>query len=544
MLPTSHSGPWSNNAYLPAGWTGTELTEYAVNYDGAGSGAAKFDSTNDALEIEFAGTPETISYWFQQNAASGYVFKVEESADGATWTAVATYDGVGIPSVAQPRTNAISAASRRVRFRYETRTIGNIGLDGVAIAGWPTNFCVSLDRRDGFGVETGTVAVIVATARNGAEPYHYAWGSTLGAEHWTADGAAFTILGSAPVGAQAAWVVATDSGEPVQSASNSVGFVVAMKYDVAIAPSSHGTATTEPAARAAAGETVLVLAAPDEGYRLAALALEAAGSDACRLAESAFVMPAANVAVRATFEEIPPEGSYGVDFEDATKSTYETANVSLGGKSWELAQALIGTDAGNVLAGFKSVRLRDGTNAPSLTLLEDLTNGVGRLSFKYRTYLPTVSTVDWEAQYSRDGGAHWVRIGRPFAPSALDVVQIFSRGVHVTGPVRLRIVRGSTNVVEGNRLIIDDVVATPYGGLGEPIIEDVGSGPEPGAYEIEAPGGYAVAEVLGANPAVGGTGAWSNLTEGVHYGLSNATVTIRAVPNARQWIRLGLSPLP
>ena len=54
MLPTSHSGPWSNNAYLPAGWTGTELTEYAVNYDGAGSGAAKFDSTNDALEIEFA----------------------------------------------------------------------------------------------------------------------------------------------------------------------------------------------------------------------------------------------------------------------------------------------------------------------------------------------------------------------------------------------------------------------------------------------------------------------------------------------------------
>ena len=63
VLPTAHSGPWSNNALLPAGWTQTNLTEYAENYDGAGGNAARFDSTNDVLRVALSGTPEEITYW-------------------------------------------------------------------------------------------------------------------------------------------------------------------------------------------------------------------------------------------------------------------------------------------------------------------------------------------------------------------------------------------------------------------------------------------------------------------------------------------------
>lgn len=544
VLPTSHSGPWSNNALLPAGWTQTNLTDYAVNYDGTGGGAAKFDSTNDVLRVALSGTPEEVTYWIQHNAASGYVFQVEESADGAAWTDVATYAGSGIPGVAQPRTNLLLAASHHVRFRYETKTIGNIGLDGVVIRGWPTNFCVTFDRRDGFSVQTGTVATVAAMARNGAEPYEVAWDSTLGAAHWSASGDMFTIQASAPQGDYVAWASATDSSDSIRTATNSVRFAVTTVYAIVLAPALHGTVATEPAGHAAGGETVIVLDVPEAGYQLASLTVEPDGEAPFQLNGGRFAMPATATTVRAVFEEIPPAGSYVVDFEDADKFTYPTTNVVLSGKEWELAQTLISTDTNNVVAGFQSASLRDGTNVPSLTLLEDLTNGLGRLSFKYRAARSVIDPVDWQAEYSRDGGASWVRIGRPFAPPAHTVVQFFSRGVHVAGPVRVRIVRGRANVVEASRLLIDDLVATPYDGLGPTVIEDSGPGAGAGEYEIEMPGGYGLARVEGAEPGLGGCGPWSNLTEGVHYGVSNATVAVWTVPGARQWLRFYLVPLP
>ena len=544
VLPTGHSGPWSNNALLPAGWSQTELTDFPVDYDGSGGGAAKFDSTNDMLHVELSGTPEEIVYWIQHNVASGYVFKVEESADGAVWTDVATYAGTGLPAVAQPRTNRLLAASQQVRFRYETKTVGNVGLDGVEIRGWPTNFCVTLDRRDGFSVQTGTVATIAATARNGTEPYEMAWDSTLEPEHWSASGASFTIEASAPQGDYVAWASATDAGDPIQAATNSVRFAVTTVYAIAMAPALHGTVATDPAGYAAGGETVIVLDTPEDGYQLASLTAEPDGEAPFHLNAGRFAMPATATTVRAVFEDIPPAGSYVVDFEDADKFTYPTTNLVVNGKEWELAQTLISTDTNNVVAGFKSASLRDGTNVPSLTLLEDLTNGLGRLSFKYRAARSVIDPVDWQAQYSRDGGTNWVRIGRPFAPPALDVVQFFSRGVHVTGPVRVRIVRGRANVVEASRLIVDDLVATPYDGLGPALVEDAGPGTVPGEFEIEMPGGYGLARVEGAEPVLGGCGSWSNLTAGVHYGVSNATVAVWTVPDARQWLRFYLVPLP
>ena len=42
---------------------------------------------------------------------------------------------------------------------------------------------------------------------------------------------------------------------------------------------------------------------------------------------------------------------------------------------------------------------------------------------------------------------------------------------------------------------IDDIVATPYDGLGPPVIEDAGPGAAPGDFEIEVPGGYELARV-------------------------------------------------
>jgi hypothetical protein len=256
-------------------------------------------------------------------------------------------------------------------------------------------------------------------------------------------------------------------------------------------------------------------------------------------------MPATATTVRVVFEEIPPPGSYVVDFEDAEQVHLRDCQCRLvNGKEWELAQTLIGTDLRTTSSrDTNRASLRDGTNAPSLTLLEDLTNGLGRLSFKYRTARSDQS-IRWTGRRSTAGTAatNWVRIGRPFAPSAAgDAVQFFSRGVHVTGPVRVRIVRGSTNVVEASRLIVDDIVATPYDGLwSDGNILDIGPGERTADdFEIEIPGGYGLGPGGGGRP---GPRWWRTLgrtlTEGVHYGLSNATVTVWTIPGARRWLRL------
>ena len=126
---TPYSGPWQKA-------TVNGLTSKGLGPD-YGDGSAKFDSTGDWLQVKFVGTPGTLSYAIKGNSTSAdnpSTFLVQESADGENWTTLATYvsgDNLGAKATAS---HDLSATSQYVRFLYETKGAGNVGIYDVYIS--------------------------------------------------------------------------------------------------------------------------------------------------------------------------------------------------------------------------------------------------------------------------------------------------------------------------------------------------------------------------------------------------------------------------
>ena len=327
-LPTSHSGPWQTGP-LPAGWTQTGFgTDYAGDYDGAGGGSAKFDTTGDSMTINFIGAPDKVSYWIKGNGLSGpYVFKVEESADGTAWTDVMAYNGSGIPpdaaDAAVQVTNVLQNSSRYVRFNYVAKALGNVGVDGVLITAFGASaFGVTVDKTNGYTFAEGSSSTIAATAANGTEPYlGYSWSSTLGAMYYTGIGNVFTILATAPTGSYSATITATDSSDPPQIATNSVNFTVIPRYAITITTPTNGTVTTTPATASVAGATVTIIPTPAAGYQVASISVVDSALSPVMVIGNTFTMPAKAVTVTVNFTVIP---RYAITITTPTNGTVTT----------------------------------------------------------------------------------------------------------------------------------------------------------------------------------------------------------------------------
>lgn len=158
----------------------------------------------------------------------------------------------------------------------------------------------------------------------------------------------------------------------------------------------------------------------------------------------------------------PPPPGYFVDFEGAgeTKTAYASGSVSLSGIQWNMTEALIGTDAADFKNGVRSARLR-GYGVSAMTMLADVPNGIGTVSFKYRRY-GTDSQVNWKVEYSTDQGSNWTQLGSTFTAPASDVVQTFSEALDINDPVRIRIKRATETGSSNNRLNIDDISLSEF----------------------------------------------------------------------------------
>lgn len=154
---------------------------------------------------------------------------------------------------------------------------------------------------------------------------------------------------------------------------------------------------------------------------------------------------------------------YNVDFEDGSKTGYAQGTVSLNGIDWDMTEALIGTSASDYHVGAKSARLR-GYETSSISMIADKANGIGDISFNYRQY-GSDTQVDWQVEYSTDGGTNWTVVGSPFtAPSTGDTIT-FNQTVNVTGNARVRFVRATMDGNTSNRrLNVDDLIITDYTG--------------------------------------------------------------------------------
>ena len=138
-LPAAYTGPW-RDAVPPDGWTfsGLGAPDYAPGFDGFGDGAAKLDDAGDFISVHYAGAAGAVSYWIKGlTFISGGVFRVEQSGDGADWTALAVH--TNLPAEAERRTLYPAPSARHLRFLYAERVTGNVGLDGISVAAfvWP-----------------------------------------------------------------------------------------------------------------------------------------------------------------------------------------------------------------------------------------------------------------------------------------------------------------------------------------------------------------------------------------------------------------------
>lgn len=149
-----------------------------------------------------------------------------------------------------------------------------------------------------------------------------------------------------------------------------------------------------------------------------------------------------------------PTGSYIVDFEDGTKAAYASANVTLNGLSWNLTEALIGTDTNDFKNGAKSARLR-GYATSVITMLADKTGGIGTITLQHRRY-GTDTQVEWIVESTADSGATWTEAGRFTAGAS---AATFNAVVENAAATRIRI-RTSATGSSNRRVNLDDIVVT------------------------------------------------------------------------------------
>ena len=252
-----------------------------------------------------------ISFWYGNYATDdATTFKVQTSTDGNAWVDVGPlFDPEGLAFV-EAMLDEIPANSHYFRVVSVSGADRRFNVDDIGIYWGEPVLTLGMDRTNGFVVRQGTPITISATAGFGTEPYSYSWTSTLDAVHYDANADEFTILATAPTGEYSATVVAQDA--VMRSATNTISFRILPAYAIVIAPPTHGTVATVPPGASVEGETVSILATPDDGFAMGSISVVDSASQPVGLVGSAFTMPASEVTVAVSFvpkhaiEIVPP----------------------------------------------------------------------------------------------------------------------------------------------------------------------------------------------------------------------------------------------
>lgn len=161
---------------------------------------------------------------------------------------------------------------------------------------------------------------------------------------------------------------------------------------------------------------------------------------------------------------------YFVDFEiDSTKAYASTTPVLLNGKNWVMPGVYLGdmvptSDKYNGLHAARVRRVDNTTGANgSITLQQDLTQGIGNVTFSHARYgSETGATLKLE--YSPDG-VSWTQAGGTITPGAtLTAVTI---PVNSAGAKRIRISKTDTSA---SRVNVDDILISSFNNVATNVI--------------------------------------------------------------------------
>ena len=551
-LPTTWSGAWTN-ANLPVGWTNFGLgADYAgtggTGYDGVGGGAARFDTMGDMLTIHFDSAPGEISYWIVRNgtATSNLSFVVEESDDGSTYGAVATYAYADLPTSAATggRTNALSASSRYARFNYVLKPSGcNVGIDGVAISAGsgvvttnvkftasaaavdetPGTYAVTVIKTVASGDVSGSVA-LSGTATEGAGADY-----TVDTTNFTMNGATtsatFTVTINDDADQETAeTVILTLAGVTGGGVASPSVFTLTINandvasHAIAITPPTNGTVTTSPTNTAQEGATVTITATPAGGYRVASIAVVDGSATPVTVTGNTFVMPASDVTVTVLFETYAAPDVV-IDFEDYT-GTYGSNNYSAGGTTWALTNAYSGNTVDDARNGTKSGRFennRGGAGHPAIMMqTAAFAQPITKINFWYANYGVNDGGA-FKVQVSSDGSS-WTDVGAAeYNPSSKTLVE----GVIDVIPANMTYAQIVTTTGSAQRVNIDDV-GFYFGAAIFGVTFDKSSG-----FTVEQGASDAITATAANGTAPYGY-SWSSSLGGAYYAASNNVFTILA----------------
>ena len=91
----------------------------------------KFDSTGDWMILKINEIPGTLTFDIKGNSFSDGTFKVQTSADGTTYTDLATYTDLG--DTQTETFNNLAADVRYIKWIYTNKSTGNVGLGNISL---------------------------------------------------------------------------------------------------------------------------------------------------------------------------------------------------------------------------------------------------------------------------------------------------------------------------------------------------------------------------------------------------------------------------
>ena len=136
LITITQAGMVVDYATLPFEWD-DKSTPIGVTNSGVATYSSspylKFDGTGDNIVLKINEDPGVLYFDIKGNSFSGGTFTVQTSADGKTYSDLATYSDDNLQSSAQTEAYALNATVRYIKWVYTEKSTGNVALGNIIV---------------------------------------------------------------------------------------------------------------------------------------------------------------------------------------------------------------------------------------------------------------------------------------------------------------------------------------------------------------------------------------------------------------------------
>ncbi|MBQ9185526.1 MAG: chitobiase/beta-hexosaminidase C-terminal domain-containing protein [Bacteroidales bacterium] len=142
----------------------TGLTENGLGNDYGSSPYLKFDNTGDYLILKINETPGILSFDIKGNSFSGGTFKVQTSADGSSYSDLASY--TTLSNTQSKEIDNLASTVRYIKWVYTNKSNGNVALGNISLKKPDTTPAITLSTNSIEATSAETDGTITVTYKN------------------------------------------------------------------------------------------------------------------------------------------------------------------------------------------------------------------------------------------------------------------------------------------------------------------------------------------------------------------------------------------